>query len=407
VWSTDQIRSLLEREHARPFEEPPLIRGLLLRLHAPQYLLIVLVDHIVGDWHSLQIIFDDFKALYHSRLSADTAPMPGCSAPEHAVWESQAWTASHFERDAVYWQQKWSEFGRDRIGFHHLPFSRPASSSSAGQCAMVHVDIDSCAAEAIRRTASEHRVSLYMFFLAAYAVVLHRYTGKARLSLWVHCSNRADRTTWRTVGYLVNTHLIGLDLSDNPLVRDFLRQVRNTVLEMIAHQRMPLQSLWNRTLCHPRFPDAGLLLDWDVACEDRAVPGSDVAIERATLPEIALPRWSALMVGAREHSGAISLTARFLVPQFDGLGVRQMVETLRTVASRMATEPDCSVSHIGTPPAIDVALRSPNPGGLEEFVACGFPEAVRGVRVSPVSPPLGGTREPADDRNISGAEPLT
>jgi len=89
----------------------------------------------------------------------------------------------------------------------------------------------------------EHSATMYMTFLAVYAVLLHRYTGQDDLIVGVPVANRTTRDVEGLIGFFINTLAIRLDLSGDPSFVDLLNQVKNASLSAFSNQGVPFERL--------------------------------------------------------------------------------------------------------------------------------------------------------------------
>jgi amino acid adenylation domain-containing protein len=82
-----------------------------------------------------------------------------------------------------------------------------------------------------------------MTLLAAFAVVLHRYTGQRDLVLGTPTANRSQVELEGLIGFFANSLALRIDLAEDPPFRDFLGRVRSAVLADYAHQEIPFEKL--------------------------------------------------------------------------------------------------------------------------------------------------------------------
>ncbi len=79
--------------------------------------------------------------------------------------------------------------------------------------------------------------------LAAFLVLLRRYTGHQDLVLGTPVANRGRAELEQLVGLFLNTLVLRCDLSGNPTFRELLGRVRRTALEAYGHQDLPIERL--------------------------------------------------------------------------------------------------------------------------------------------------------------------
>ena len=83
-------------------------------------------------------------------------------------------------------------------------------------------------ADKLRETARREGATLYMILMAAYQVLLYRYSGQKDFGVGSPIAGRIAKETEGLVGCFVNTLVFRAMLDGNPTFRQVLRQVRQT-----------------------------------------------------------------------------------------------------------------------------------------------------------------------------------
>ena len=82
-----------------------------------------------------------------------------------------------------------------------------------------------------------------MILLAAFQVLLARYSGQGDISIGSPIANRNREEIEDLIGFFVNTLVLRSDLSDNPTFNTLLKRVREVALGAYAHQDVPFEKL--------------------------------------------------------------------------------------------------------------------------------------------------------------------
>ena len=82
-----------------------------------------------------------------------------------------------------------------------------------------------------------------MTLLAAFQVLLARYSGQHDVAVGTPIAGRTRRETEGLIGFFVNTLVLRTHLQRRPSFRELLRRVRETALEAYAHQDVPFEKL--------------------------------------------------------------------------------------------------------------------------------------------------------------------
>ena len=82
-----------------------------------------------------------------------------------------------------------------------------------------------------------------MTLLAAFKILLHRYTDQDDIVIGTPIANRNRLEIEGLIGFFVNTLVMRTDLSGNPTFRELVRRVREVCLGAYAHQDLPFERL--------------------------------------------------------------------------------------------------------------------------------------------------------------------
>jgi non-ribosomal peptide synthetase component F len=95
----------------------------------------------------------------------------------------------------------------------------------------------------LRTLARREGVTLYMTLLAAFQVLLHRYSGQSDIVVGSPIANRTHIEIEKLIGFFVNTLVLRGDLSGNPTFCELLQRVRHVALDAYDHQDLPFERL--------------------------------------------------------------------------------------------------------------------------------------------------------------------
>ncbi len=258
-WTAEQLQSALAEESNRPFD---LERGPLLRMHLfarpASWLFLTVVHHIVIDLWSMAIIMEETQAL----LLADKIGMPAVLPPppppyqEFVEWEAQMLRGPEGERQRAYWVERLAA----PLPVLELPTDRPRPPVQSFGGRTLAFRLQARLSSQLDDLARTQRTTLNTVLLAAFQVLLHRYSGQDDLMVGSVMSGRTQPRFERVVGYLANPVVVRADLSGDPPFTGFLAQVRQRMLEALDHQNYPFSLLVERLLV-TRDPSRGPLVD--------------------------------------------------------------------------------------------------------------------------------------------------
>jgi amino acid adenylation domain-containing protein len=239
---TDAERIIAE-EVERPFDlaKGPLFRARLLCLDTDEHLLLLTMHHIVGDAWSMGILFNELTALYEAFCNGNPSPLPELLIQyvDFAHWQSHWMQGEVLQQELFYWKERL----KSAPEVTELPtdYPRPAVQNFRG--ASEPVVISKSLTEALKTLSRKQGVTLFMTLLAAFKILLHRYTGQEDLVLGSPIAGRIRDDIENLIGLFINTLVLRTDLSGNPTFRSLLRRVREVALGAYAHQEVPFEKL--------------------------------------------------------------------------------------------------------------------------------------------------------------------
>jgi tyrocidine synthetase-3 len=229
------------REDIRLFPQPfdfgiaPLLRLQLLRVNDRRHLLLIDMHHIVSDGVSMDILIRELADLYSG---IELAPL-GIAYKDYAVWQNELIQSAAMAAK----EQFWLDLYRESAPALNLPtdYPRPATKSDEGAQLLVRADrqLASC----LRKAAQEQQVTMYMYLLAAYSILLYKYTGQEDIVIGSPAAGRLHADSENIVGMFVNMLALRSEPAGSKSVKDFIGEVRERTLLALEHQAYPFERL--------------------------------------------------------------------------------------------------------------------------------------------------------------------
>jgi amino acid adenylation domain-containing protein len=214
-------------------ERGPLVRGRLVRCSDTDHRLYLVLHHIIFDGVALRLFLDEFVRAYADLAAGRTPSLADPAAPyaHYACWERRSVTPEVLESRLAYWREQLGG-----VAPVDLPADHPAPAQRTASGAMERLFIDRATADGLNRVARERDSTLFQVFLAAYFVLLHRYTGQDDIVLAGMADGRRHRALEKVHGFFANPIPIRVDLSGNPTFAAVVGQVRDTLLAGLQYE---------------------------------------------------------------------------------------------------------------------------------------------------------------------------
>ncbi len=233
----------IAEESLRPFDlaTGPLLRALLLRLSGREHVLVLTVHHIVSDGWSMTVLGRELGALHEAFSAGRPSPLPELPVQyaDHAVWQRQWLSGDVLRTQLDYWKKQLAGAPQDL----ELPADRPRPPVLSYRGASVPVALPLDLLAGLRATSRREGVTLFMTLLAAFQVLLARYTGRDDIVVGSPIAGRTQVETEGLIGLFVNTLALRTDLSGDPTFRELLSRVREVTLGAYTHQDVPFERL--------------------------------------------------------------------------------------------------------------------------------------------------------------------
>ncbi len=240
----EEIRRRAEEMAGRGFdlERGPLFRAELLRLSDSEHVLLLSMHHIVSDGWSMDVLFRELSVLYEAYGGGSaTSPLPELPVQyaDYAMWQREWLEGGELARQLTYWKGKLS--GAPELLELPTDRARPAVQSHRG--GRERFDIPAEVVEGLRALGREEGATLFMVLLAAFKVLMARYSGQEDVVVGTVIANRSREEFEGLIGFFLNTLALRTDLSGEPSFREVLRRVRETTLDAYEHQNLPFEKL--------------------------------------------------------------------------------------------------------------------------------------------------------------------
>ncbi|MEV4135109.1 amino acid adenylation domain-containing protein [Dactylosporangium sp. NPDC049742] len=237
------VRELSRVEFSRPFDlrTGPLMRMQFLRLAPDEHILLLTIHHIAGDLWSTSVFLNELVTLYGAYVDGTEAVLPDLPIqyPDYAVWQR-----NRLEGDAVAADLKhWTQALAGAPAALELPTDRPRPPVQSTRGASVPFRVPERTMDELRALSQREGVTPFMTLLAAFQVLLHRYSRADDVVVGVPVANRGRPEIEHLIGYFVNMLALRTDLSGAPSFRDLLARVRQMCLAAFAHQQLPFERL--------------------------------------------------------------------------------------------------------------------------------------------------------------------
>jgi surfactin family lipopeptide synthetase A len=339
----EEAKRLATAQSKPPFDlkKDSLLRATVVRLGEARYEICLTLHHIIFDGLSIYRVFlPELLSCYRAYSTGDAPSPPELSLQygDYAAWCRKAGQDNAYGGQVPYWRKQLE----GAIPVLQLPTDRSRPAVQRFQGAMHPFRLSRELTSALHTLGRRDGATLFMTLLAAFASLLHRYSGQNDFVVGTVSAGRKQAALERLLGCFQNPLALRMDLAGDPPFRELIRRAKDVTLGALAHDDVPFGALVKEL--HP---------DRDFSRN----PLLQVLISLAPPVHIAEPGWDVTQmeidVGAAKFDLDLELDDRpsglrgrfvYNTDLFDAATVARMVGHWETLLAGVVANPDQRIS---------------------------------------------------------------
>ncbi|QQZ64668.1 non-ribosomal peptide synthetase (plasmid) [Paenibacillus sonchi] len=239
-WDEARLTAENIKEYRVPFRltEQPGFRVVLFRISDNDHVLLFNIHHIITDFTSTGLMVQDLWTFY-GKLMNDPSTIP-VTAPDMRYFDYIAWQRMQLdgEEGTRMWKYWESQLGGE-LPVLDLPTDKPRPPIQTSSGATLNFSIDKTLTDELVKFSRKEKKTLYTVVLAAFQVLLHRYSGQEDVIVGTTASARGPLRFQDASGYFINPLVIRADLSGKPTFREALERISQTMYSALDNQNYP------------------------------------------------------------------------------------------------------------------------------------------------------------------------
>lgn len=324
--------------------QPPLWRVLLIRLAQDEHIFVWTTHHIISDGWSSGIFWRELGHCYAAFAGDQTpAPLPDLpiSCADFSVWQRQQLQGESLAKLVSYWRSHLA--GVEPL---NLPTDSPRSAQPSHKGNLFTFQLSRTLSESISLLTRTSGATNYMLMLAAFQLLLYRYTGQTDIAVGSPIAGRTRSELEGIYGFFVNALVLRTNCAGNPTFRSLLGQVRQTALDAYQHQDLPFEKLVEelqpaRDLRRNPFVD--------VLFSMQNVPRSPIRFAGAVSERVERTSTNSkfdLSLYLDEQEGVIGGRLEYATDLFAPATIERMAGHFQTLLAAIAEEPDSPIDSL-------------------------------------------------------------
>ena len=340
-----EIASAVSSASERVFdlETGPLHAWSLFEISETDHVLVLNHHHAISDRVSVGLIEERLGTFYRD----ETASKPGVAFGDVVAWQRQKWVDGSWSDQLQFWSKRFDT----PVPPLSLPLDRARPKHSKLEGASLRRRLSDDVTSGLSKLGAAADTSFFTVALAAYGALLARLSGENEIVVGTPVANRNHPDLSATIGFLVNTLAIRLDLEGGQSIREWLTGCRNAALEAFENQDVPFDRVVealkvDRDLSrHPLF-QAMLVVDEEGPTR---LDLGNVAVEPVDVPTTS-SKFDLTFFLLRSDLG-VELVAEYDSALFDEATIDGWIRLFENLVTNASTDLDRKLGEIDILPA--------------------------------------------------------
>ncbi|MFZ0751733.1 MAG: amino acid adenylation domain-containing protein, partial [Pyrinomonadaceae bacterium] len=338
---------LINEESERPFDlgRGPLQRTMLVRLTDDEHVLLVNMHHIVGDGWSIGVFLRELAVLYQAFSEELASPLPELSLQyaDYAAWQEQWLNEAALNQQLAYWKRQLK--GSNSALDFAFDYERPANSTHRAE--IETFNLSPATVNSLDEFSRQENVTPFMTLLAAFYVLLYRYTRQEDINLGSPIVGRNQVETEELIGFFINSLVLRGDLSGNPSFQELLQRVREMTLDAQSNQDIPFEKIVEALQPERSLVQAPL---FQVVFRSENIPtGGTFELPQLTIAPFAVPNRTTefdLIFSTAKHGDQMTGTMIYSADLFDAVTIKRMLVDFQNLLEAVLKDPRQSIREL-------------------------------------------------------------
>lgn len=217
----------------------PLLRVTLIQMDENHSVLLLTLHHIISDGWSMNVLLKELSLVYGALAQGEQPQLPELPIQyaDYALWQQEHLTTEVLGKELAYWREQLN--GAATL---QLPVDYPGVRRTHPG-AREFFGLNTAQTRRLEQISRSSGATLFMVLLAAFDVLLGRYSGQDDIVVGTPVAERTRPETAGLIGFLLNTVCIRINLKGDPDFLTLLERVRQTAVNAYAHQEVPFDKV--------------------------------------------------------------------------------------------------------------------------------------------------------------------
>ncbi|WP_432408907.1 amino acid adenylation domain-containing protein [Wukongibacter sp. M2B1] len=328
------------REFIRPFEldKAPLFRVGMIEISENEHILMLDMHHIISDGVSSNILTREFTSQYEGKK----LPELKIQYKDFTKWQNDLLKGEAIKKQEEYWLEVFS----GEIPVLNMPTDYPRPSLQSFKGDRMGFKIDEGLVRDLRSIAAETGSTMYMVILAAYNVLLSKYSGQEDIVVGSTIAGRPHPDLEEIMGMFVNTLAMRNQAKGEKSFREFLLEVKEKALKAYENQDYQFEELVEK-LSIPRDMSRNPLFDTMFTMQN--IESEELKIEDVKFETYGIENKAAkfdLTLSAVEAGEIIEFDLEYCTELYKKETIQRLSRHFKNILRKIAENPEESIDQI-------------------------------------------------------------
>ncbi|URZ17238.1 non-ribosomal peptide synthetase [Clostridium felsineum] len=337
--NTSNIKNIIKRVICEfDLSQAPLFRVSMIELNTKEHIMVMDLHHIIADDTSCNIIINEFIKLYEGK----SIPQLNLQYRDYSEWYNKLLSDGYFKNQEKYWIDNLS----GDLPILNLPTDYPRPQKQSFEGNIVKGKIEMNLTEKIKKFSKENNYTLYIVLLAAYNILLYKYTSQEDIIVGSPTLGRNCEEVSGLVGMFVNTLILRNYPKSSKRIIDFIDEVKDNTLNSITNQDYSFNEIVNK-LDIKRELNKNPIFDVMFVLQTFDAKGFDLGDLRFEPYEIEenISKFD-LTLSAVENSECIKVKFRYNTKIFKKETIKRMYKHFITILDAITENPQTKLADI-------------------------------------------------------------
>ncbi|PEP90515.1 non-ribosomal peptide synthetase, partial [Bacillus wiedmannii] len=339
----NMVNQIISQESKAHFNlsEGNLFRFFLIRVSFNEYILVLNMHHIIYDGWSRGIFWNELSCLYQEKLSNSNTSLGELKIQygDFAILQEEWLKSEKYIEQKSFWKKN-----LENLPLLQLPTDNPRPLKNRYQGNVVEKELPMELLNNIRNFNQKEGTTTFITMLAAYKMLIYKYTGQKDFAIGCPISVRNQSELEFLIGFFVNTLILRDKIEENLSFLEFLRIVKETTLAAYDNQDFPYERLVDLLQ-----PDRNLSFNplFQVAVSYQKVTADLMEIDGLEMSTIEAKNYTAkldISLFIIEKPSGLKIKIEYNTDLFNESTMVKMIDNLEFLLSGIVSEPERLIS---------------------------------------------------------------